>query len=225
MEEFYRILDLQDEDLTQFVYLFRSFESKRETNKQDFAFMHMINFIITTNDNYMQKIIARETTVTEEDLYVMMIQSTFKLFLILRKLKEENKTYLKILQRIENILNTFYQLEEGIFLKLGFRLEPLKRKDSEDVQKEKLCKNDLARKEFKNVILKDFSEKITEIIDRNLVIYYAEKLYWNVHCFQAPPRFDPELALKDAQRMTDHYKEMIREILSELGVKGEEINE
>lgn len=222
MEDFYRILDLTDGDLVPTLHLFQSFE---RNNTEDFAFLHMINHIITTNDDYMRKIIKGDTAVSEEDLYVIMIQSTFKLFLVLRKLKEENKKYLKIFQRVENILNAFYQLEEGILLQLGFRLELLNPKDSEEVQNEKLRKNDLAREEFKNTILVNFKEQIKEIIDRNLVIYYAEKVYWNIHCFQAPPRYDPELALKDAQRKTDHYKEMIKEILYELGVKEEKINE
>jgi hypothetical protein len=225
-EEFYRIFDLTAEDLIPVKNQFKLYEkeAKPNQNKEEFALMYMVNSILMHNDRLLKRMYKGESDITGEDLYVIMIQNIFKLYLILKEFKQEDKRYEKVYKRVENILKACYFIEEGILIKLNLRLEPMYPKDSLEVAQAKLRKNDFVRREFKEYIFTTFRDTISEIIDRNLVIYYAEKIYWNIHCFQAPPRLDSKLALQDSMGTSDHYQEMIREILLELGVRNEEVN-
>lgn len=100
-----------------------------------------------------------------------------------------------------------YTLEQGETLPL----EPgLPRED----EAHRLAALDARRAEFKQQLIDAFAT-MTKYADRNYVIGWARLMYSHVHGFQAPPRTDRALAIRDAMGQTDHFVELMEEVIAE----------
>jgi|SRR5579885_1332678 len=146
-------------------------------------------------------------------LYGVMVNNISRFYYILRSNRE---LYSLQFERISTIIKAFYFLEEGIVDFLGFKLKRMKRTDSDEVQQEKLAKLDTGRVVFKRYLTWLFNNHMKNFVDRNLIIAFARKIYYNVHCFQAPPRVDPFQAELDASGQSDHFSELVDEIQVDL---------
>jgi len=149
-------------------------------------------------------------------LYGIMINKVVKIYNLLK----ENKTDFPLeYKRILNIFNAFYFLEKGVCDKLGFEIDPItsedQGKDSNFINR-KLAQSDAGRKMFKEYLIWLFKTEIKSSIDRTLILRFANKAYYNIHCFQGPLRFDPKKAAEDAAGLSDHFSELVNEVIGAL---------
>lgn len=112
--------------------------------------------------------------------------------------------------RIGVIARAMYDLESGI----GLPLQHLVPELSQEETQRRLALLDQGRARF-GQILKEAFTKTLLYADRNLLIAWASKVYYHVHGFQAPPRFDAALATRDAMGQTDHFRELLDDVLAQ----------
>lgn len=78
---------------------------------------------------------------------------------------------------------------------------------------------DAGRAHFKRLLLDAFAGPLRHIGVRNLVIRWARIQYECMHGFQAPPTTDPQRAVRDAMGLTDHFRELMDEVLTQVDGK------
>ncbi len=109
--------------------------------------------------------------------------------------------------RTTAIAQIMYTLEEGDLLPMEPDL------DHEEEQR-RLMALDAGRALFKQRLLQAFGD-MHKYADRNFVIGWARIVYNHVHGFQAPPTQDPARAVRDAMGQTDHFMELMQEVIDE----------
>lgn len=114
--------------------------------------------------------------------------------------------------RIALIARTMYDLDDGLAPPDGF--EPIVPDLTQEETQRRLTLLDAGRAKFARVLRLAFAH-ITLFADRNLLIAWASKVYYHVHCFQAPPRFDAAQATRDAMGQSDHFRELLDEVLAQ----------
>lgn len=115
-------------------------------------------------------------------------------------------------RRIKRIMEAFYILDEG--LTPGEELKPMERELGEDEAARGLQALDAGRLKFQTTLVEAF-EDLHHMSDRNLLLSWARKTYYHVHCFQAPGRSDPRLAMRGAMGTSDHFLELAKEVIKE----------
>ena len=116
--------------------------------------------------------------------------------------------------RILNIARAFYDLEMGVPLQLGVpRLIPMERGLPPKEHETRLALLDKGRVIFKQVLLDAFVRSVT-FADRNVIIRFARLVYECIHGYQAPYRLDPRQATLDAMGKSDHFAELMDEVIS-----------
>lgn len=146
-------------------------------------------------------------------MFGLMFQGMHRLYLLFKMNKH---LFPGEFGRVERIAVIFHYLEYGILTELGHKLEPMDRKDSQEVGQAKLAKLDKGKALFKKKLIDEFTTNIKDTADRNLILRWAGKLYRKVHGFQAPPRLSAEQAMRDAMGSSDHYLEMVIEIMNKV---------
>ena len=134
--------------------------------------------------------------------------------------KENHESYQKEWNRIQELVKLMWCVSDGIANEFG-DIEALTPHQPQEKQQEILVQLDKARNIFKNKI-EDSWKTMTHIIDRNIIIHWSRMHYYHVHCFQAPNRLDPLQASRDAMGLSDHFQEMIDEIIKNTpeGIQG-----
>ena len=102
------------------------------------------------------------------------------------------------------------------------RFEPMEPELSTEESMRRLELLDRGKAHFKRLLIAAFTGPLQHIGVRNLVMRWARIQYECVHGFQAPPTTDPQRAVRDAMGETDHYAEMMRDILTQVDGKEPE---
>ena len=127
--------------------------------------------------------------------------------------KQKDDTSLKdYWERVKVITQVMWEIDIGISLEMKTEIKPLERNISKEEHDKRLAILDKALCLFKGYIENAF-KKTDHICDKNIIIYWGRHFYYKVYGFQAPARSDPALALKDSMGLTDHYIEMIEDIV------------
>jgi hypothetical protein len=115
-------------------------------------------------------------------------------------------------ERISRIARTMYALDEGLCEDAP--LEPIIPELSQEETQRRLALLDAGRAKFGKTMVQAF-QHIPLFADRNLLISWAAKCYYHVHGFQAPPRFDAAQATRDAMGQSDHFAELLKDVLAQ----------
>jgi hypothetical protein len=110
---------------------------------------------------------------------------------------------------VRPLVKLFYDLENGVG-----ELLPVERKLSLAENHQRAALLDLGRARFKALLIEAFPN-LPGIGVRNVVIQWARLQYEHVHCFQAPPRLNREQAVRDSMGLSDHFAELMTEVLGE----------
>jgi len=118
-------------------------------------------------------------------------------------------------ERIQHIVRAMYDMEDGLAQKMGvYSITPITPDMSPADHERCLWVLDNARLRFKRVFLDAF-QVLPTIADRNLLMTWGRNVYYKVHGFQAPARTDPAQAMRDAAGGSDHFEELMQEVLAE----------
>jgi len=99
------------------------------------------------------------------------------------------------------------------------RLEPMVRGLTRQEEARRLAILDNGRAHFKRHLITAFTDPLTPVGVRNLVIRWARIQYDCWHQFQAPGRLTEAEAAKDAAGESDHFAEMMTQILEQVDGK------
>jgi hypothetical protein len=95
-------------------------------------------------------------------------------------------------------------------------LLPMEPELSTQESQRRLAALDAGRIAFKRLLLAAFTGPLQPIGVRNLVIRWARIQYECIHQFQAPPTADPARAVRDAMGLSDHFAELMDEVLTQV---------
>jgi hypothetical protein len=112
---------------------------------------------------------------------------------------------------VRPLVRLYYDLEHGVSPD-GNPLEPMVPDLDAAEHARRLALLDAGRARFKALLLTGLP-LLPGVGVRNLVIRWARLQYDCVHRFQAPPRTDPQLAMRDAMGLSDHFAELMTQVL------------
>jgi hypothetical protein len=116
---------------------------------------------------------------------------------------------------VKPLCQLYYDLEHPIPGRTE-RIPRLTREMTAEQQTETIALSDLGRAHFKRLLIEAFTGPLRHIGVRNLVIRWARIQYECMHGFQAPPTQHRERAVRDAMGLTDHFRELMDEILTQV---------
>jgi len=116
---------------------------------------------------------------------------------------------------VRPLCQLFWDLEYPIADRVD-RLLPMEPGLTVFESQERLAVLDTERARFRQLLLTAFTGPIKAIGVRNLVIRWARIQYDCIHGFQAPATPDPARAVRDAMGLTDHFAELMDEILTQV---------
>ncbi len=112
---------------------------------------------------------------------------------------------------VRPLVKLFYDLEFGVS-EGGQRLKPMVHGMTPAEHARRLALLDAGKERFKRHLLEGLPG-LPGIGVRNLVIRWARFQYDEVHHFQAPYRADPQQAMRDSMGLSDHFAELMEEVI------------
>ncbi len=115
--------------------------------------------------------------------------------------------------RSQAVCKYYYELQFGICTTLNIEeFEPIERNLTREEHNRRLALLDKGRLLFKQTMITAFAE-LPFFCDRNMLIRWGRIVYDHIHCFQAPPRLSQHQAAEDAAGLSDHFAELMQEVI------------